>query len=49
MSLNQRAETLLGLPAGKRSAPVGGTMPSKAATDPALARKMLAAGVGVMR
>jgi pyruvate kinase len=49
MSLNRRAETLLGLPAGKRSVRVMITMPSEAATDPALVRDLLAAGMDVMR
>jgi pyruvate kinase len=49
MSLNRRAETLLGLPAGKRSVRIMVTMPSEAATDPALVRDLLAAGMDVMR
>ena len=49
MSLNRRAETLLGLPAGKRSVRIMVTMPSEAATNPALVRDLLAAGMDVMR
>ena len=49
MSLNRHAETLLGLPAGKRSVRIMVTMPSEAATDPALVRDLLAAGMDVMR
>ena len=49
MSLNRRAETLLGVPAGKRSVRIMVTMPSEAATDPALVRDLLAAGMDVMR
>jgi pyruvate kinase len=49
MSLNRRAETLLGLPAGKRTVRVMVTMPSEAATGPALVRDLLAAGMDVMR
>jgi pyruvate kinase len=49
MLLNRHAETLLGLPAGKRSVRVMVTMPSEAATNPALVRDMLAAGMDVMR
>jgi pyruvate kinase len=37
------------LPAGERSAPVMVTMPSEAATGPALVRDLLAAGMDVMR
>jgi len=49
MSLKRRAEALLGLTAGKRSVRIMVTMPSEAATDPALARDLLAAGMDVMR
>ena len=49
MALNRHAETLLGLPAGKRSVRIMVTMPSEAATDPALVRDLLAAGMDVMR
>jgi len=49
MSLNRHAETLLGVPAGKRSVRIMVTMPSEAATDPALVRDLLAAGMDVMR
>src|SRR5215475_6902854 len=49
MSLNRRAEALLGVPAGKRSVRIMVTMPSEAATDPALVRDLLAAGMDVMR
>jgi pyruvate kinase len=49
MSLNRHAETLLGVPAGKRSVRIMVTMPSEAATDPALVRNLLAAGMDVMR
>jgi pyruvate kinase len=49
MSLNRHAETLLGLPAGKRSVRIMVTMPSEAAADPALVRDLLAAGMDVMR
>jgi pyruvate kinase len=48
-SLNRHAETLLGVPAGKRSVRIMVTMPSEAATDPALVRGLLAAGMDVMR
>jgi hypothetical protein len=40
---------LLSLAVGKRLAPVMVTMPCEAATDPALVRNLLAAGMGVMR
>jgi pyruvate kinase len=49
MSLNRHAETLLGVPAGKRSVRIMVTMPGEAATDPALVRDLLAAGMDVMR
>jgi pyruvate kinase len=49
MSLNHHAETLLGVPAGKRSVRIMVTMPSEAATDPSLVRELLAAGMDVMR
>src|SRR5262245_8195057 len=49
MSLNRPAEALLVVSAGKRSGPVMVTMPSEAATDPALVRDLLAAGMDVMR
>jgi pyruvate kinase len=49
MSLNMHAEALLGLTAGKRSVRIMVTMPSEAATDPALVRDLLAAGMDVMR
>lgn len=49
MSLNRHAETLLGVPAGKRSVRIMVTMPSEAATDPALVRDLLSAGMDVMR
>src|SRR5215475_15188394 len=49
MSLNRRAEALLGVPAGKRSVRIMVTMPSEAATDPSPVRDLLAAGMDVMR
>jgi pyruvate kinase len=49
LSLNRHAETLLGVPAGKRSVRIMVTMPSEAATDPSLVRDLLAAGMDVMR
>src|SRR5262245_49737309 len=49
MLLNRHAENLLGLPAGKRSVRIMVTMPSEAATNSALMREMLAAGMDVMR
>lgn len=47
--LNRHAETLLGVPAGKRSVRIMVTMPTAAATDPTLVRDLLAAGMDVMR
>src|SRR5215510_2976754 len=49
MLLNRHAENLLGLPAGKRSVRIMVTMPSEAATKPAVVRDLLAAGMDVMR
>jgi pyruvate kinase len=49
MLLARQAETLLGLPAGKRSVRIMVTMPTEAATNPALVRDLLAAGMDVMR
>ncbi len=47
--LARHAETLLGVPAGKRSVRIMVTMPTEAATNPALVRNLLAAGMDVMR
>jgi len=47
--LARHAETLLGMPAGKRSVRIMVTMPTEAATNPALVRDLLAAGMDVMR
>jgi len=49
MSLGMHAEQRFGVPVNNRLAPVMVTMPSKAATDPAMVRDLLAAGMGVMR
>ncbi len=49
MLLQRRAEDLLGLTAGKRSVRIMVTMPTEAATNPALAHDLLAAGMDVMR
>lgn len=49
MLLARHSETLLGLPAGKRSVRIMVTMPTEAATDPTLVRDLLAAGMDVMR
>ena len=49
MMLDHHSELLLGSPAGKRSVRVMVTMPSEAATDYALVRNLLAAGMDVMR
>jgi pyruvate kinase len=49
MSLNRHAETLLGLRADNRSVRVRVTMPSEVATDPALVRDLLVAGMDVIR
>ncbi len=49
MLLNQHSLQLLGEPAGKRTVRIMVTMPSEAATDVALIRALLAAGMDVMR
>ncbi len=49
MLLHDHAETLLGPLPPKRSVRLMVTMPSEAATDPALVRDLLAAGMDVMR
>jgi pyruvate kinase len=49
MLLNQHSLQLLGEPAGKRVVRIMVTMPSEAATDGALIRALLAAGMDVMR
>jgi pyruvate kinase len=49
MLLSRHAETLLGLPAGKRTVRIMVTMPTAAATDPTLVRELLGAGMDVMR
>jgi pyruvate kinase len=49
MLLARHAEILLGVPAGKRSVRIMVTMPTEAATNPALIRDLLAAGMDVMR
>ena len=49
MLLNQHSLHLLGEPAGKRTVRIMVTMPSEAATDLALLRSLLAAGMDVMR
>jgi pyruvate kinase len=49
MLLARHAATLLGLPAGKRSVRIMVTMPTEAATNPALVHDLLAAGMDVMR
>ncbi len=49
MSLARQAESLLGLPAGKRTVKIMVRMPSDAASDPTLIRELLAAGMDVMR
>lgn len=49
MRLTRHAETLLGVPAGKRSVRIMVTMPTEAATNPGLVRDLLAAGMDVMR
>ncbi len=47
--LAAHADALLGRPAGKRSARIMVTMPSEAASDPALVEALLKAGMDVMR
>jgi pyruvate kinase len=49
MLLARHAETLLGLPSGKRPVRIMVTMPTEAATNPTLVRDLLAAGMDVMR
>jgi pyruvate kinase len=49
MMLAKQAESLLGLPAGKRTVRIMVTMPSDAASNPALIYDLLGAGMDVMR
>jgi pyruvate kinase len=49
MLLARHAKALLGMPAGKRSVRIMVTMPTEAATNPALVKDLLAAGMDVMR
>jgi pyruvate kinase len=49
MLLARHAKALLGVPAGKRSVRIMVTMPTEAATNPALVRDLLGAGMDVMR
>jgi len=49
MLLNNHSEALLGIASGKRTVRIMVTMPSEAATQPALVRDLLAAGMDVMR
>ncbi|HRH81120.1 MAG TPA: pyruvate kinase [Thiobacillaceae bacterium] len=49
MHLNEHAKALLGSASGKRATRIMVTMPSEAATDPDLARRLLVAGMDIMR
>jgi pyruvate kinase len=49
MHLNEHASALLGAAAGKRATRIMVTMPSEAATDPDLVRRLLVAGMDIMR
>lgn len=49
MHLNEHAATLLGAASGKRGTRIMVTMPSEAATDPGLVRRLLVAGMDIMR